>query len=376
MGIKAIHVYSVRLPYREPFRIALGTSIESHNIIVHVITDFEVDGWGEASPSQRITGETPQTVIEALDRIAPKLIGMCPLRIEQDIEAMDKIVAGNTSAKAAIDMALYDILGKVARRPLYRVLGGYRTKVFTDFTLGIKSPEEMAKDAVKAVEHGFKALKVKVGIDPEEDVERVAKIRDAVGSEIAIRIDANQGWTPEQAVKTLRKLERFNVEFAEQPVKADDIEGLAHVRRNSNIPVMADETVHSPRDAMKAIRAEAVDLINIKLMKSGGILNAMKIAAVAEAAEIPCMIGCMGESTLGITAAVHLAAAVKNIQHADLDSDLLLKDDVVAEGKAELKDSFRIPPENPGIGIKSFNPEKLGKPVRIYGDVRGAAGRT
>ena len=365
MGIQQIEIYSVKLSYHEPFRIALGTSVESHNIIVRVITDFEVEGWGEASPSQRITGETPQTVTEALDKIAPKLIGMCPLRIEKDTEAMNEAVAGNPSAKAAIDMALYDILGKVAHRPLYRMLGGYRTKVLTDLTLGIKSPEEMARDAVKAVERGFKAIKVKVGVDPEEDVERVAKIRDAVGDTVKLRIDANQGWSPEQAVKTLRKLEKFHVEFAEQPVKANDLEGLKYVRENSPIPVMADETVHSPKDAMKAIKAEAVDLINIKLMKSGGILNAMKIAAVAEAAEIPCMIGCMGESALGIAAATHLAAAVKNIFYADLDSDLLLKDKLAEEG-AKLENSFRIPPEKPGLGIQKLSKEILRNPIKVY----------
>lgn len=365
MGIKEIRVYSVKLQYWEPFRIALSTSTESQNVMVQVITDFGVEGWGEASPSQRITGETPQTVTETLDKIAPGLIGECPLRIEKAAEIMEEAVFGNPSAKAAIDMALYDILGKVAQRPLYRVLGGYRTHVLTDFTLGIKSPQEMAEAAVKAVEQGFKALKIKVGVDPEEDVQRVAKVRDAVGSGIALRIDVNQGWTPEQAVKTLEKLEKFNVEFVEQPVKANDLKGLTYIRKNSPILVMADETVHSPKDALEAIKAEAVDLINIKLMKSGGILNARKIAAIAEAAGVKCMIGCMGESTLGITAAVHLAAATKNVYYADLDSDLLQRDKLV-KGGAELKHSFRIPPEKPGIGIDKVFKEKLEGPIKVY----------
>jgi o-succinylbenzoate synthase len=366
MGIKEIRVYSVKLQYKEPFRIALGTSTESHNVIVQVITDFEIEGWGEASPSQRITGETPQTVMEALDKISPKLIGMCPLRIEHVVEIMDETVSGNPSAKAAIDMALHDILGKVAQRPLYRVIGGYRTKVLTDFTLGIKSPQEMAEAAVKAIEQGFRALKIKVGINPEEDVERVAMVRNSVGNKVALRIDANQGWAPEQAVNVLKKLERFDLEFVEQPVKANDLEGLAYVRKNSTIPIMADEAVHSPRDALKTVEAEAVDLINIKLMKCGGILNARKIAAIAEAAAVPCMIGCMGESGLGITAAVHLAAATKNIRYADLDSDLLLKDKLIEKGCAELEGSLRIPPNQPGIGIQKIFHGKLGKPIKVY----------
>jgi o-succinylbenzoate synthase len=365
MGIKEIRVYSVKLQYWEPFRIALGTSTESQNIVVQVITDFEVEGWGEASPSQRITGETHQTVMNALDKMAPCLIGKCPLRIERAVEIMEETIFGNQSAKAAIDMALHDILGKVAQKPLYRVIGGYRTQVLTDFTLGIKPPQEMAESAVKAMEQGFKALKIKVGIAPEEDVQRVAKVREAIGDGIALRIDVNQGWTPKQAVKTLEKLEKFNVEFVEQPVKANDLKGLTYVRKNSPIPIMADETVHSPRDALEAVKAEAVDLINIKLMKSGGIHNARKIAAIAEAAGVKCMIGCMGESTLGITAAVHLAAATKNVYYADLDSDLLQKDKLV-KGGAELKQSFRIPPEKPGIGIDRFFQKKLGDPIKVY----------
>ena len=366
MGIRSIEVYSVVLRYREPFRIAPSTTVESHNIVVKVFTDFGVVGIGEASPSERVTNETPNTVIEVLDKIAPHLIGMCPLRIEQIVDAMDQIVPSNPSAKASVDMALHDILGKTARKPLFKLLGGFREQVPTDITLSIKEPKEMAEDAVKAVRRGFEALKVKVGLNPEEDFERVQKIREAVGSEVAIRIDANQGWTVRQAVEVLKKLEPFNIEFVEQPVNADDIEGLAKVRKNSPIPVMADESVHSPSDALRVITEEAVDLINIKLMKSGGILNAKKIAAVAEAAHVPCMIGCMGESSIGISAAVHLAAATKNICYADLDCDILLKDKLVRKGGAQLKNSKRIPPRKYGLGVLKLDEKLLGSPIKIY----------
>ena len=366
MGIESIEVYKVSLGYREPFRIALGTSTVSENIIVKISTDFGIEGWGEASPSFKITNETPKTVINALSKIGPKLIGMCPFKIEQIIEKMDEIIKGNTSAKAAIDMAILDIIGKKTRKPVSALLGGYRDEVLTDITLGIKSPKEMAKSAIKYVRKGFKILKVKVGVNPSEDIERVKKIREAVGPEIKIRIDANQGWTPKEAIEVLRKLEKYDVELVEQPVKAKDIKGLATVRKNSSIPVMADESVHSPEDALKVIKADAVDVINIKLMKSGGIWKAMKIAAIAEAAKIPCMVGCMGESNLGITAAVHFAAAVKNVQYADLDADLLLKDKLVTRGGAKVKDSKRILPKKNGLGIISFDKRVLGKPVRTF----------
>jgi L-alanine-DL-glutamate epimerase-like enolase superfamily enzyme len=224
----------------------------------------------------------------------------------------------------------------------------------------------MAEDAVKAVKKGFKALKVKVGVDPIEDVERVKMIRDAVGSDMQIRIDANQGWTPRQALEALNKMKKFNIQFAEQPVPAENLKGLIEVRKNSPIPIMADESVHSPEDALRLIQAEAIDFISIKLMKSGGILKGRKIAAIAEAAGIPCMIGCMGESEIGIAAGAHLAAAVKNIQYADLDSDLLLKDKLVRKGGTKVKDSMRIFPRQYGLGIEELNEQLLGKPKKIY----------
>ena len=366
MGIQQIEVYPVTLGYKEPFRIAPGASTESHNVIVKIVTDYGVVGWGESSPSERVTGETAETVIKTLDKISPKLIGMCPLRIEQDVEVMDSIVDGNPAAKAAIDIALHDILGKTGRKPLFMLMGGYRTEVLTDITLSIKSPKEMAEDAVKAVNKGFKALKVKVGVNPPEDVERIKRIREAIGDNVQIRIDANQGWTPKQAIEVLNKIEKFKIQFAEQPVPSEDIKGLMELKKKSPIPIMADESVHSPEDALRLIQAEAVDLINIKLMKSGGILKGRKIAAIAEAAGIPCMIGCMGESEIGIAAGAHLAAAVKNIQYADLDSDLLLKDKLVKKGGTKVKDSMRVFPKQDGLGIKELNEQILGKPKSIY----------
>jgi L-alanine-DL-glutamate epimerase-like enolase superfamily enzyme len=366
MGIQQIELYSATLHYEEPFRIAPAASSESRSIIVKIITDYDAIGWGESSPSQRVTGETPETVIKTLDKIAPKLIGFCPLRIEHDVEVMDSIVKGNPAAKAAVDIALHDILGKTGRKPLFMLMGGYRTGVLTDITLSIKSPKEMAEDAVRAVKKGFKALKIKVGINPDEDVERIKLIREAVGNDVSIRIDANQGWTRQQAIRVLNKIAKFNIQFVEQPVPAEDLKGLISVRKGSSVPVMADESVHSPEDAVRLIQAGAVDLINIKLMKSGGILKARKIAAIAEASGIPCMIGCMGESEIGIAAGAHLAAAVRNIQYADLDSDILLKDKLVKKGGTKVKDSMRTFSKLHGLGIKEINEKLLGKPLKVY----------
>ncbi len=366
MGIQSIEVYLVALRYREPFRIAPSTSIESKNVIIKIQTDYEVIGVGEASPSKRVTHETQRTVLQSLDKMCPRLIGMCPLRIEQIVEAMDHMVAEDPSAKAAIDMALHDILGKTTDQPLFKLLGGFRESVLTDITLSLKAPEEMARDAAKAVENGFEALKVKLGTAPAEDLERIRRIRESVSPDVAIRIDANQGWTLQDAIGVLGRLEPFDIELVEQPIKAENIKGLAQLRRSSSIPIMADESVHSPNDALRVVTEEAVDLINIKLMKCGGIWKGKKIAAIAEAAGVPCMVGCMGESEIGITAGVHLAAAVKNIPYADLDSDLLLQDKLVRKGGAKLKTSKRIPPKTPGLGIVKLDRRLVGNPVRVY----------
>jgi L-alanine-DL-glutamate epimerase-like enolase superfamily enzyme len=262
-------------------------------------------------------------------------------------------------------MALYDILGKTGRKPLFMLMGGYRSEVMTDITLGIKSPKEMAKDSLIAVQKGFKALKVKVGTNPSEDVERVKMVREAVGSDVELRVDANQAWTPKEAMDVLTEISKCNVEFVEQPVSAEDVRGLASVRKHSSIPVMADESVHSPADALRLIRSEAVDMINIKLMKSGGIHKARKIVEVAEAAGVPCMIGCMSESELGITAAVHLAAAMRNIRYADLDSDLLLRDKLV-KNTLKVENSVRPLSSLPGLGVKEIDQKRLGAPVGVY----------
>lgn len=366
MGIKRIEVYCATLRNKEPFRISAGTTLETRNVILKVITDYDVVGWGESSPSKRVTGETWETVIKVIDRFAPKIVGMCPLRIEQVIDVVDSTIKDNPAAKASVDMALYDILGKTVHKPLFMLLGGFRTKVLTDITMSIKSPNEMAKDASDAVEKGFKAIKVKVGLDPDEDVERVKLIREAVGCGVQIRIDANQGWTTEQAIYVLKKIEEFDVQFVEQPVQACDIKGLRTVRKNSPIPVMADESVHSPKDAMRLIKAEAVDLINIKLMKCGGILKGRKIAEIAESAEIPCMIGCMSESSLGIAAAAHLAAGTRNIKYVDLDSDLMQKDKLVKKGILGLEESNRVFPDSDGLGVEQMDEMLLGKPLKVY----------
>ena len=359
MGIRAVRVWEVELHYREPFRTALGVSHVARNLVVELETDFGPVGLGECAPLPRVTGEGLERALRALKAMGSKLIGACPLRIEATRELAADIAPDCPAARAAIDMALFDILGQVANRPLYRLLGGYRSSVPTDITISLKDAGEMASDALRAVEAGFRSLKLKVGTGLEEDLERVRAVREAVGPDVELRVDANQAWSVREAVKAVKALGRLDVAFVEQPVPARELEGLAKVRQESPIPIMADEAVKSPADALRAIELRAVDLINVKLMKCGGISEALRIAAIAEAAGVGLMVGCGGESRLAITAGTHLAAALRAVEHADLDSDLLLMEDLVSEGGSEVENGIRLLPDGPGLGIGGLRKESM-----------------
>ncbi|MFQ6067319.1 MAG: mandelate racemase/muconate lactonizing enzyme family protein, partial [bacterium] len=309
MKIKDIEIHPISIPLKEPFSISLGTIKDADNVILCIKTDDDLVGYGEAAPSSTITGDIQQHIISGLNFIKPILIGRDPFDISAIEEDIERAIKGNCAMKAAVDTALFDLIGNAAKTPICKLLGRYRTEFRTDCTIGIKDPEDMARDAVRIVEEGFDTIKVKVGTDPTQDVERVKEIRRAVGYEVTIRADANQGWKPKDAVRALRKLERFDVQLIEQPVSCWDIKGLKWVRTQVDIPVMADESVHSPQDAIKLIKQDTVDMFNIKLMKCGGIKNGIKIASIAESAGMECMVGCMIESRLAITAASHLVAS-------------------------------------------------------------------
>ncbi len=332
MKIVRVEAQPVSVPLKEPFRIALESIPVAENVFVKVYTDDGLIGYGEAAPFKMVTGETQQSILTAVKHLEQAILGLDPMRVALVSEMMDRRMANNNGAKAALVSAIYDLAARHCRIPLYQLLGGYRDRVKTDITVTIKDSAAMAEDARKAVAQGFSVLKIKVGISPDEDIERVARIREAVGPGIKIRLDANQGWNVREAIRSLRVLEEFDVELVEQPVPAGDIEGLRQVRSSVNIPVMADESVFSPADALRVIKEGAVDYINIKLVKSGGIYKALQINALAEAAGIECMVGQMIETRLGATAAAHLAAACKNITRIDLDTPYFLSEDPVVGG--------------------------------------------
>jgi L-alanine-DL-glutamate epimerase-like enolase superfamily enzyme len=336
---------------KKPFRVAYGTTTTARNIIVYAHGENGLIGIGGTAGPEKVTGESLESILYVINEIlAPALLGSDSTDMEKISATMDKIIIKNTAAKAAVDMALYDLSAKSAGLPLYKFLGGYKDELETDYTLGIDEPEIMAKEALELKARGFKTLKVKVGEDPCKDVERIKKIREEVGYDIKIRLDANQGWKPKEAIRTIKAMEEYDIELVEQPVPYWDIDGLAKVTKSVDVPVMADESCHTPQDTIILIKREAADLINIKLSKCGGIFKALQIAHIAESAGMECMVGCMVETRASILPAVHLACGVKNITRADLDSAMYLKGDPVIGGAVVNNAVFHLGHE-PGTGV-------------------------
>jgi o-succinylbenzoate synthase len=356
MKIKNIEVFEISVPLVTPFRTALRTVEKINDIVVKITTDTGEMGYGEAAPTAVITGETKESIKSAIiNYIKPSIIGLDIAELEVIMEKLQNSILKNTSAKAAVDMAIYDLYSKKYEAPLYKILGGYRNEITTDITISVNDVSEMVNDSIKAVKDGFNILKIKVGKESEKDIDRITEIRKAIGEDVKLRIDANQGWTSKEAVKIISKLEdkNINIDLVEQPVKYWDLEGMKYVTQNTYTRILADESVFSPLDALKIIQEKAADLINIKLMKTGGIYNALKICDIAEMYGIECMIGCMLESKISVSAAANLGAARKIITLVDLDGPALCKNDPIIGGPMFKGSSIKMVDRN-GIGFDNM----------------------
>lgn len=356
MKITEIRLGKISVPLRVPFKTALRTVNSVEDVIVEIHTDTGAVGYGEAPPTGVITGDTTGAIIGAIqDHIGKSIIGRDVDDFEDIMQIVQKCILKNTSAKAAVDMALWDLYGQLYKIPVYKLMGGARKSIVTDITISVNDPEEMAQDALNAIERGYDCLKVKVGANPALDVSRLAAVRKAVGSEIPIRIDANQAWQPKEAVRILNEMQDkgLGIEFVEQPVKAHDFDGLKYVTERSYVPVLADESVFSPEDALKIMQMGAADLVNIKLMKCGGLYNALKITSAAEVYGVECMIGCMLEAKISVNAAVELACAKNIITRIDLDGPVLCSEDPIVGGAVFNEKEITVSDE-PGLGIKGI----------------------
>ena len=359
MKITQIETIPVQVPINpdRAIRSGRGYHTTSPFLMLKVHTDEGITGLGEVSCTPVWSGEDNRTAAHLIQQeLAPVLIGEDPTQIERVIRLMNRTVANNPFTKAGIEIALWDILGKVAGLPVYRLLGGaVRDFVTTKFSVSGLEPAKAAEVAAWAVAQGFRTMKVKVGIDPDQDVARVRAVREAIGPDIRLGVDANGGWAPRVAIQTIRRLYPYNIFFAEQPVADLDIAWLADVRSQVEVPVMADESVYSLQDAMSIVRAGAADILSVYVGKGGGISAARKIAAVAEAAGIVCTVGSNLELGVASAAMIHLAMATPTIAAEEFPCDILTpffyETDLLVESLPITAGSAR-PSDRPGLGVE------------------------
>ncbi len=367
MKITAIETIPVSVPIDPGLAIkgGRGAHTESPFLFLYVHTDEGVTGIGEVTCTPVWSGEDSCTAAHVIrEFIAPAIIGLDPLATEKLAIKIKYAVANHPFTKSGVEMALWDIAGKAANLPVYRLLGGpVREFVPTKFSISGQAPARAAEIAAWAVAQGFRTMKVKVGIEPEEDIARVKAVREAIGPDVRLGIDANGGWAPRVAIQTIRRMMEFGVYFAEQPVPAVDVSWLADVRRAIELPVMADESLYTLQDAMALVRAQAADIFSIYVGKGGGIGPARKVAAVAEAAGLTCTVGSNLEMGVASAAMIHLAMATPGIGAEEFPCEILGRffyaEDLLAEPLPITAGSAR-PLEKPGLGVE-LDPEKLAR---------------
>ncbi len=366
LKITQVEIFKLNIPLKKPFVISLGAITDANNILIKIHTNQEeLYGMGEASPLSLVTGATQSSDFELAKELAKVIKGKNPLEIEERLIELNRHLKFNPTIISAFDMALYDILGKYTDMPLYALWGGVNDRVLTtDMTVGIATPEEMAKDALEFKNAGFPAIKVKLGEGTKKDVARIKAIREAIGMELPLRIDANQGWDAVIAIDTLNELKKYNIEHCEEPIPRWNNSDLAIVKSKSPIPIMADESLFDYHDAYRLASLKACDYFNIKLAKSGGLNSALKIIAIAEGAGIKSQVGCMSETRLGLTALAHLVVARKNIVHFDMDSALMQAHDPVTGGITYLENGIVHIPDAPGLGA-DFDSAYLDKMEKV-----------
>lgn len=337
----------------------LATSKRTYGTLDFIIVRAEcgnsVTGWGEARECTHITGETLPGMLDAVNvHLGPAVMGLEPGDLDQAHQRMNATMTNNTAAKSAIDMALHDLAGHLAGLPVSRLLGGGpRGPIASSKAVSIGTTEAMVAQARDFVAAGFKTLKLKTGLDEEAELAAIGAIREAVGPDINLKLDANQSWSLHQATRFLAAVERCDIQMVEQPLAAWDFTGHAELRRRTPIPVMLDEGVHGPRDAQRAIEKGAADMVNIKLIKTGGLAPARDLTAICEAAGIDCQIGTL-DTSIGSAAAAHLVHACPAIRYAEINGPTRLARDL-ATG-LQVQDGHVILQEGPGLGIEIDRP--------------------
>jgi len=327
MKITNIHTQTLKAPLKNPFITSLRRVDALEDLVVLIECDDGSIGYGEGAPTPVITGETMGSMVACIEYIKPHIIGRDIEEFDTILSLLHSVIIKNTTAKSALEIALYDLKAKAEKLPLYRMLGGTKTTFSTDITISMGEIDKMIADSLSAVNLGYDTLKIKIGDNPQKDVERIVAIHAALDKSIKLRLDANQGWSAKESVTLLHALEKQNIiaEFIEQPVAADDIEGLKYIKERVQTPLLADESIFSVKDARKLLEMQAIDYVNIKLAKTAGITQALELADLSAEFGVKCMIGCMLEGPISVAAGVHVASAKANIiTMLDLDAVSLL----------------------------------------------------
>jgi L-alanine-DL-glutamate epimerase-like enolase superfamily enzyme len=351
MKVTRIEAWPVEMKLTEPYAIAYESVELATNIFLRVETSTGITGYGCSAPDLQVTGETPDSVLRAIDEVvAPCLRGTDPLRIARVLEVLKKSLKNQPAAIAGVDLALHDILGKVSNLPLWKLLGGFRRTFKTSITIGILPVDHTVERARYWVDQGFTALKIKGGTSVDSDIERIHRVREEVGEKIELRFDANQGYTVEESIRFVDATRRAGLELVEQPTSKNQADLLRMVTRKVSLPVMADESLVNLRDAFRLAKRNVVDMVNVKLMKVGGIYEALMINGVARSAGLEVMVGCMDEAALAIAAGLHFALARPNVSYCDLDGHIGLQGDP-SDGAVILRRGVLHPTDKPGLGF-------------------------
>lgn len=351
--IKDIKVWKEDLANTKPYTIAYKTTDQVESGFVEITLENGTTGIGAGNPSDYVTGETLESCMSALEeKNIQFLIGRDVRELNQlNYELLEKLPK-NPAARAALDIALYDAFTKHLGVPLVKFLGQKIKSLPTSNTIGIMNVEETLKEAEDYGKRGFSVLKLKLGIDLAEDIERMVKLREKFGNKFTIRIDANQGYTTEKTIEFYNKTKHLNIELIEQPLKAKAIDEMKQLPEEIRKIIAADESLISPKDAITLVNPPlASGIFNIKLMKCGGVSQALKIADIAALEGVDLFWGCNEESIVSITAALHAAFACKNTKYIDLDGSLDLGKDVV-KGGFILKDGVMYCNDKPGLGVE------------------------
>ena len=364
--ISQVEIYKLRIPLIEPFITSLAYETHVENVIVVIRTEKGITGFGECSPYMPVNGESMDTCFIVGQYFAKLMKGQNALKLEENLAAMDKLIYANSSIKSAFDIALHDIIGQHQQVPLYKFYKGKNNKeLVTDYTVSLNDPEKMAADALKIKNQGYPSIKVKLGASGKKDVERIKKIREAVGDKIPLRIDANQGWNVKEAIEILKELDKYDIEHCEEPIAKWNFMRMRKVKKQSPIPIMADESCGDAHDAERLLKLKACDMFNIKVGKAGGVYNAYEIVKLGDKAKMHMQVGAFLESRLGMTASAHLALCSDNIVHCDFDTPLMFSEDIVSGGLTYHANGVMKVPDAPGLGasIEQWQLDRLEKVI-------------